>query len=143
MLTLDGPAHDRQSQAMRPPFAAATAGPTVRDDLPKRFDALIDGFVADGRAELVADYAEPLANLSLAAALGLRHVGWEDLAGWCRGLCTAVSNFENDPAKAAVGARRRPSWPLRWTSSSTPRPAGWPPSWRQASIGTRSSTTSA
>ena len=105
MLTLDGPAHDRQQGAMRPPFAAATAGATVRNDLPKLFDHLIDGFIADGRAELVAGYAEPLANLSLAAALGLRHVGWEDLARWCRGLCTAVSNFENDPAKAAVGAR--------------------------------------
>ena len=31
MLTLDGAAHDRQHAAMRPPFAAATAGPTVRD----------------------------------------------------------------------------------------------------------------
>jgi cytochrome P450 len=105
MLTLDGSAHDRQYRAMRPPFAAGIAGATVRDDLPRLFDGLIDGFVAAGEAELVEQYAEPLANMSLAAALGLRHVGWEELARWCRGLCTAVSNFENDPAKSAIGAQ--------------------------------------
>ena len=109
MLTLDGAAHDRQYRAMRPPFAAATAGATVRDDLPKLFDGLIDGFVGAGHAELVTEYAEPLANLSLAVALGFRHVGWEDLARWCRGLCTAVSNFENDPTKSAIGSRHRSS----------------------------------
>ena len=105
MLTIDGAAHDRQQQAMRPPFAASTAGATVRKDLPTLFDGLIDGFVDAGEAELMAEYAEPLANLSLAVSLGVRHIGWPDLARWCRGLCTAVANFENDPAKSAIGGQ--------------------------------------
>ena len=103
MLTLDGAAHDRQYRAMKPPFAASTAGATV-GDLPALFDGLIDRFVERGAAELLTDYAEPLANLSLAVALGLQHVGWQDLARWCRGLCIGVSNFENDPGKAAIAA---------------------------------------
>ena len=105
MLTLDGAAHDRQYRAMRPAFAATTAAAAVRDDLSTLFDGLIDGFVAAGEAELVTEYAEPLANLSLAVTLGFRHIGWQDLARWCRGLCTAVANFENDPTKAAIGAQ--------------------------------------
>ena len=52
----------------------------------------------------MTDYAEPLANVSLIAALGLRHVEWQDLARWCRGLCIGVANFEDDPDKAAVAA---------------------------------------
>ena len=43
------------STAMKPPFAASTAGSTVRDDLPQLFDGLIDGFVERGRAELITE----------------------------------------------------------------------------------------
>jgi len=107
MLTLDGEAHDRQYRAMKPPFAASTAGSTVRDDLPQLFDGLIDGFVDRGRAELITDYAEPLANLALLIALGLRTVGWQDMARWCRGLCIGISNFENDPDKAKLADEAR------------------------------------
>ncbi len=102
MLTLDGAAHDRQQAAMRPPFAAATAGPMVRERLPALFDELIDRFADRGRADLMTEFAEPLANVSLIAALGLRHVEWRDLARWCRGLCIGLANFEDDPHKAAV-----------------------------------------
>jgi cytochrome P450 len=87
---------------MRPPFAAATAGPMVRERLPALFDELIDRFADRGHADLITEYAEPLANVSLIAALGLRHVEWPDLARWCRGLCIGVANFEHDPDKAAV-----------------------------------------
>ncbi|MGI9028469.1 MAG: cytochrome P450 [Ilumatobacteraceae bacterium] len=105
MLTLDGAAHDRQQLAMRPPFATATAGAMVRDRLPALFDEQIDTFADRGHAELIADYAEPLANVSLIAALGLRQVAWPDLARWCRGLCIGLANFEDDPTKADVAAR--------------------------------------
>jgi cytochrome P450 len=105
MLTLDGAAHDRLYHAMKPPFAASSAGGTVRSGLRDLFDELIDGFVETGQADLVPAYAEPLANMSLLAALGLRRVGWADVARWCRGLCIGVSNFENDPAKASIAAQ--------------------------------------
>jgi cytochrome P450 len=107
MLTLDGEAHDRQYRAMKPPFAASTAGSTVRDDLPQLFDGVIDGFVDRGRAELMSEYAEPLANLALLIAFGLRTVGWQDMARWCRGLCIGVSNFENCPDKAQLADEAR------------------------------------
>jgi hypothetical protein len=103
MLTLDGAAHDRLADGMRPPFVASSALPAVRDGLPALFDELIDGFPADGRVELMTEYAEPLANLALAAALGWT-VDWRELAHWNRGVCTGIANFENDPARAAIAA---------------------------------------
>lgn len=102
MLTLDGAAHDRLADGMRPPFVASTARPVLRDGLPAIFDQLIDQFPR-GEVELMAAYAEPLANLSLAAALGWS-VDWRELAEWNRGVCTGIANFENDPARAAVAA---------------------------------------
>ncbi|MEQ1700373.1 MAG: cytochrome P450 [Ilumatobacteraceae bacterium] len=102
MLTLDGAAHNRLADGMRAPFVASTALPVVRDGLPALFDDLIDGFPA-GEVELMTAYAEPLANLTLAAALGWT-VEWADLARWNRGVCTGIANFENDPSRAAVAA---------------------------------------
>jgi len=103
MLTLDGAAHGRLADGMRPPFVSSTALPVVRDGLSALFDELIDGFDGTGNVELMTAYAEPLANLTLAAALGWS-VAWRDLAAWNRGVCTGIANFENDPAKAAVAA---------------------------------------
>jgi cytochrome P450 len=104
MLTLDGAAHDRLADGMRPPFVASSACAAVRDGLPTMYDELIDAFADDaGPVDLLAAYAEPLANLSLAAALQWT-VDWRDLARWCRGVCLGIANFENDPEKAEIAA---------------------------------------
>ncbi len=107
MLTLDGAAHDRLADGMRPPFVSSSALPVVREGLPALYDELIDHFTADAAGgaeiELMTAYAEPLANLSLAAALGWT-VDWRDLADWNRGVCAGIANFENDPERAAVAA---------------------------------------
>jgi cytochrome P450 len=104
MLTLDGSAHDRLADGMRPPFVASTACPTVRDGLAPLYDTLIDAFAdSTGPVDLMTAYAEPLANLSLAAALRWT-VDWRDLARWCRGVCLGIANFDNDPEKAAVAS---------------------------------------
>lgn len=107
MLTLDGAAHDRLADGMRPPFVASTALPVVRNGLPALFDELIDQFPhhasPGGEVELMTAYAEPLANLALAAALGWS-VDWHELAVWNRGVCAGIANFENDPQRAQLAA---------------------------------------
>jgi len=104
MLTLDGPAHDRLANGMRPPFAGNEAGRSFREALPEMLDGLIDRFVGDGATDLMASYAEPLANLTLLEALGFDSVTWQQLAGWCHGVIVGISNFENDPDKANIAA---------------------------------------
>lgn len=105
MLTLDGEAHDRLSNGMRPPFAGNEAGRSLREALPEMLDGLIDNFETDGVTDLMTSYAEPLANLTLLEALGFTSVSWQQLAGWCRGVIIGISNFENDPDRARIAAQ--------------------------------------
>ena len=105
MLTLDGEAHDRLANGMRPPFAGTPAGRAMVQRLPAMLDEVIDGFAAAKSADLMPLYAEPLANLTLLEALGLDTVIWQQLAGWCHGVITGLANFENEPDKAAIAAR--------------------------------------
>ena len=105
MLTLDGEAHDRLANGMRPPFAGTPAGRAMVQRLPAMLDEVIDGFAAAKSADLMPLYAEPLANLTLLEALGLDTVTWQQLAGWCHGVITGLANFENEPDKAAIAAR--------------------------------------
>ncbi|MGB7859277.1 MAG: cytochrome P450 [Acidimicrobiia bacterium] len=104
MLTLDGQAHDRLANGMRPPFAGTATGRVMAESLPGMFDGIIDGFIDQGSADLMPAYAEPLANLTLLHALGLTSVTWEELAGWCNGVITGLANFENDPEKSETAA---------------------------------------
>lgn len=105
MLTLDAEPHSRLATGMRPPFAGTEMGRATRDLLPDILDGLIDEFIADGNVDLMRAFAEPIANLTLLYALGLRDVTWQQLAGWCRGVITGLANFENEPEKAAIAAQ--------------------------------------
>lgn len=104
MLTLDGERHDHLADGMRPPFAGSEAGRALRNSLPGMLDTLIDDFEDEGTTDLMTSYAEPLANLTLLEALGLTTVTWQQLAGWCHGVITGISNFENDPGRAAIAS---------------------------------------
>lgn len=104
MLTLDGEAHDRLARGMRPPFAGTPSGRAMAQRLTSILDEVIDGFVSAGAADLMGQYAEPLANLTLLEALGFDTVTWQHLAEWCRGVITGLANFENDPEKASIAA---------------------------------------
>lgn len=105
MLTLDGGPHDRLAKGMRPPFAGTPAGRAMAQRLPSILDQLIDGFSAAGTADLMPQYAEPLANVTLLEALGFDTVAWQQLAGWCHGVITGLANFENEPEKASIATK--------------------------------------
>jgi cytochrome P450 len=103
MLTLDGADHDRLADGMRPPFVAATCPRAVGAGLADLIDETIDELPARAPIDLMTAFAEPVANRALAAALQWT-VDWRDLARWCRGVCTGIANFDNDPQRAAVAA---------------------------------------
>jgi cytochrome P450 len=110
MLTLDGQAHNRIADGMRAPFAGGGAGGVLQRVLPEKFNELLNDVVASSRdstsgnsIDLMTAYAEPLANISLQLALGFDQISWQQLAAWCRGVCTGIANFENDPTKADIG----------------------------------------
>lgn len=104
MLTLDAPEAARLKQAMMPPFQrSGTSGQFAEEALPGLCDSLIDGFYADGEADLMSPYAAAVSASSLQIVLGLSESTWQQVWRWCEGLCADIANFENDPEKTALG----------------------------------------
>jgi cytochrome P450 len=64
--------------------------------------SLLDQLEGRGRAELMADYFEPVSVLGLGRILGLGHLDGDTLRRWFHGLAEGAINFEDDPAKWAV-----------------------------------------
>ncbi len=108
MLTLDPPESTRARTAMLPSFQPrGVSGRFAAGELAELADSFIDAIADRGEADLMADYAAPLASASLARVLGIDAEGWEKVWDWCRGLCTDLANFEDDPELRAVGDAAR------------------------------------
>src|SRR4051812_44460146 len=105
MLSLDGPEHARHRAPFTAPFRLGEVqramAPGVRADV----DALIEGFEADGRAELRRGFAGPLAAAVVTRALGLADAG--EVLGLYDAIVGAVSDLSagrpvSPSAQAAV-----------------------------------------
>ena len=100
VLTVDGDDHRRlrapMEATLRPHRVMQTA-PGIIESIAHR---LIDAFANDGRAELMSEYCEPLAVLSLARVIGLPEtLDADTLRRWFTDLATGTSNYENDAVK--------------------------------------------
>ena len=110
MLTKDRPESSRARNVMLPAFqAGGISGCFASEGLAELADHLIDGFIENGKGDLMETFATPLSAASLAAVLGLEVHGWEQIWEWCKGLCADIANFENDPGLTAVGNEARES----------------------------------
>lgn len=102
MMTTDGEA----AKQRRRPFDATLRPRAVEARMPAIFEGLcrerLDVIAVAGRGELLADYFEPVSVLALAHVIGIAEVvGAPTLVRWFAGLAAGVSNYEDDPAKAA------------------------------------------
>jgi len=103
IITVDGALHQELRRALDGKYR------------PRHVNAYIDGLVrpvAAGlldrlggrlRAELMADYLEPLSVLSLGSVLGVAHLGAARLRDWFWRLHQGVINFEGNPERAGIG----------------------------------------
>ncbi len=103
ILTTDGPVHKELRAGIDPKYK------------PKPVAAYIDGLVrpiaeeylapllAKGGGDLMAEYFEPISTLSLARSFGFSDVDMPTLRRWFYGLAQGAINFENDPARQAIG----------------------------------------
>lgn len=108
MLTLDAPEAARLKNAMMPPFQrSGTSGHFAEEMLASICDAFIDGFEADGEADIVSPYAAAVSAASLKTVLGLSDSTWNQVWDWCEGLCADIANFENDPEKTELGKKAK------------------------------------
>lgn len=63
---------------------------------------LLAGIADRGRAELMADYFEPVSVLGLGQVLGLGHLSGDTLRRWFHGLAQGAINFGDDAARWAI-----------------------------------------
>src|SRR5207248_8743246 len=102
MLTLDGEAQKRIRATIDPsmrPRPVAAYAPEVIGPIAARY---LDSLRARGRAQLMAEYCEPVSVLALGAVMGLGEVDADTLRRWFGGLALGGANFEQDPGKQAT-----------------------------------------
>ncbi len=103
VLTEDGAEQRRLRGMMDRPFRPRRveeyAGPLIEPLIHEHLERL-DG---RGRAELMAEYFEPISVRSLAQVLGLAMIDDDTLRRWFAGLAEGVINYEDDPAREAIG----------------------------------------
>lgn len=109
IVTASGEVHRDLRRAVDPPLLPKSVNgyiEAIARPLAKRQLRMIDstvGDAVDGRAELMAEYFEPVSVEALGAVLGLDGVSPATLRRWFHELNIGISNAERDPARF-VGA---------------------------------------
>ncbi|UGS38049.1 cytochrome P450 family protein [Capillimicrobium parvum] len=102
VLTVDGVLHKRLraplEAALRPKLVDTWAPQLVRDVA----EPLLQRMAPRGRADVMAEFLEPVSVLSLGRVLGLGDLDADTLRRWFFALATGGANHERDPAKYAI-----------------------------------------
>ncbi len=107
VMQKDGDEHRVERRALDAPLKPRV----VRDKWSVVFEEnareLLETIVGRGDADLLADFARPLAAANLLAYLGFEGVSAPELIDWCEGIINASDNFVGDPDVRAHGLRAR------------------------------------
>ena len=104
ILTVDGEDHLDKRRSLDTKYRPRTVEGYIDELVQPIADHYLQQVIqrSDRRAELVAEYFEPISVLSLGAVLGLGHLPADTLREWFHGLAMGAINFERDPAKQAI-----------------------------------------
>jgi cytochrome P450 len=103
IITVDGELHRELRRALDSKYRPRQVS-TYIDDLVRPIAAgLLDGLADRDRAELMADYLEPLSVLSLGSVFGVAQLGAAQLRDWFWRLHQGVINFEGNPQREEIG----------------------------------------
>jgi cytochrome P450 len=91
MLTLDGAEHGRHREPFARPFRLDAVRERFTASVQAETERLLDAIEPDGRADLSAGLAAPLAARVVAHALGLERTDTAKLLGWYSAIVDAVS----------------------------------------------------
>ncbi|QJY48106.1 cytochrome P450 [Pseudonocardia broussonetiae] len=97
LLRQDGDAHRRLRAAAEGPVRPRAVKERWLPRFRRNADALVDGLVERGRADLVADFAGPLAAANLGALLGLPAATPADVQSWSQAFIDGCGNYADDP----------------------------------------------
>ncbi len=103
----DGQEHRLERRALDAPLKPRV----VHDHWAPIFEANARNLLADiserGEADLLAEFARPLAARNLLAYLGFDGVSTPELIDWCEGIIDSSGNYVGDPDVRAHGLRAR------------------------------------
>ena len=101
MMRKDDPAHAAERKATFPTFSPRT----VRDAWLAQFraatESILDRLAPRGRADLVADYAMPVAGEALRAITGLTNMDWREIDRVSQGMIDGIANYQGAPGVEA------------------------------------------
>ncbi|WP_155060356.1 cytochrome P450 [Streptomyces blattellae] len=97
LLREDGAEHRLLRAGAEPPTRPRQVRDLWADAFEKNAHDLLERIAGRGEADLVADFAEPLAAANLALVLGLRNATADDIAEWSRAMMAANGNYADDP----------------------------------------------
>src|SRR5579871_5144923 len=103
ILTVDGAPHLELRRSLDSKYRPKHVNGYIDGLVRPIAEQLLDGLAGRDRAELMADYLEPLSVLSLGTVLGVAHLGADRLRDWFWRLHLGVINFEGNPERAEVG----------------------------------------
>jgi len=96
MLREDDPAHRRLRSAAEPPARPRQVRDLWSEAFAANADRLLDDLVGRGEADLIRDFAEPLAAANLALVLGLANASAGDIAAWSQAMMDGNGNYADD-----------------------------------------------
>lgn len=103
MLSLDGEAHRRHRAPFERPFRHRAVQSRFNQPVAAHVNALLDGIVAAGRAELRRDYAGPIAVKTMITALGLQETAVAHILDWYDTIVQTVTDITAGEPVGAAG----------------------------------------
>jgi cytochrome P450 len=104
IITVDGQRHHELRRSLDSKYRPRHVNGYIDDLVRPIAELTLDGLAGRDRAELMADYLEPVSVLSLGKVLGVAHLGAARLRDWFWRLHQGVINFEGDPQREKVGS---------------------------------------
>lgn len=102
MMRKDGAAHLAERRAIFPTVSPKAARAHWADAFAVAADRLLAKIAPRGRADLLTDFAAPLAGEALKALTGLGQVHWSDIDRWSQAMIDGIANYAGDPAAEAA-----------------------------------------
>ncbi|MCG6902637.1 MAG: cytochrome P450 [Rhodobacter sp.] len=101
MMRKDGAAHAAERKATFPAFSPRTVRDRWLAEFRSATEQILDDLAPLGAADLVADYAMPVAGHALRSITGLTNMDWREMDRTSQGMIDGIANYANDPEVTA------------------------------------------
>jgi cytochrome P450 len=103
IITVDGERHLDLRRGLDSKYRPKQVHSYIDDLVRPIAERVLDGLAGRDRAELMAEFFEPVSVLSLGTVLGIADLGPDRLRDWFWRLHQGVINFENDGERGRIG----------------------------------------